>query len=198
MIALSASRRVGCLSGVNSARSKLCVADSLNGERFMMKIVYSVCLTLLSASLAIAEDSNVKQLNEVLRGELSAVETYQQALGKVKGQPEAARIEPMLRNHQEAVTKLQQEVQKAGGTPSTDSGAWGTWAETVMGSAKIFGDEAALKALKEGEQHGIKEYQETLQNRNVSQSAKDLITNQLLPAQQRHVQTLDELMERVG
>lgn len=45
-------------------------------------------------------------------------------------------------------------------TPVHDSGAWGEWAKLVMGTAKLLGDKAALKALKEGEESGLKEYQD--------------------------------------
>ena len=101
-------------------------------------------------------------LNECLRGELSAIETYHQALEKNRKQyGEETRFQQlasMLKDHQEAAMRLRRLIEGLGGTPSNDSGAWGTWSKTVMGAAKLLGDKAALKALKEGEESGIKRY----------------------------------------
>jgi len=83
-----------------------------------------------------------------------------------------------------------------GGTPVQDSGAWGTWSKIVMGTAKLMGDKAALKALKEGEESGLKDYQEVLQDTDTPSEVKTVISS-LLPKQQAHIQTLDGLMARL-
>ncbi|MFN8392550.1 MAG: DUF2383 domain-containing protein [Bdellovibrionota bacterium] len=150
---------------------------------------------LLVSSVAKADQSAVSMINELLRGELSAVETYQQAIKKVGPAEGSTDLQQMHSDHMDAVAKLQAEVMKEGGKPSTDSGAWGTWAKAVEGSAKVLGDTAALKALKEGEQHGVKEYQELLENKNTPADVKDLVRTTLLPKQQEHIQTLDRLMK---
>src|SRR5262249_62647 len=89
-------------------------------------------------------------MNSLLRGELAATETYQQALAKVKDEPGAEDLRRIHREHREAANQIRQSVRQHGATPDHDSGAWGVWAKTVEGTAKIFGDKAALKALKEG------------------------------------------------
>ena len=57
----------------------------------------------------------------------------------------------MARDHEEAASQLKGMIRQMGGTASDDSGAWGTLTKTVMGTAKLFGDKSALKALKEGD-----------------------------------------------
>src|SRR5262245_49345995 len=98
-------------------------------------------------------------LNRLVRGELSAIETYQQALEKMRDAREATELQVIEAEHRGAVQALQDKVLQHGGSPDDSSGAWGTWAKFVEGTARIFGNTAALEALRQGEQHGIKEYE---------------------------------------
>jgi uncharacterized protein (TIGR02284 family) len=136
-----------------------------------------------------------EKLNEVLRGERSAVETYQQAFGKVGDDPRVDELRPLAADHRHAVQLLAERIRAAGGSPSNDSGAWGTWAKTVMGTAKIFGDKAALTALKEGEEHGKKQYEELLKQSDIDPSSRTIIQNELLPQQEQHIRTLERIIE---
>jgi len=133
-------------------------------------------------------------LNSLLRGEISATETYNQALEKFAGRAEEAELRRMRDEHREAANAMRQHVRFHGEQPSTGSGWWGGWAKFVEGAAKIFGHTAAMKALKEGEEHGIKEYKQALDDKDVAADCKDLIRSQLMPQCQAHVQTLDRLM----
>jgi hypothetical protein len=81
-----------------------------------------------------------------------------------------------------------------GGTPSEDAGAWGTWSKTVMGTAKLLGDKTALKALKEGEESGAKDYQSVAEDPNASMDVKNVVDSHLAK-QHEHVRTLDRLLE---
>jgi len=133
-------------------------------------------------------------LNSLLRGEISATETFNQALEKFAGRPEEADLRQMRDDHREAANTLRHHVRDHGGQPSHGSGWWGGWAKLVEGAAKAFGHAAALKALKEGEEHGIKEYKAALDDRDVAEDCKQLIRGQLMPRCQAHVPTLDRLM----
>jgi uncharacterized protein (TIGR02284 family) len=139
----------------------------------------------------------VDDLNKCLRGELSAIETYRQALDKNRQQyandVKFQQLTQMLRDHQDAAEQLRDCIRRLGGTPSTDSGAWGTWSQTVMGTAKLFGDKAALKALKEGEESGIKDYRDLLDDNSVPSDVKS-IASSVISREQRHVQEIDRLM----
>src|SRR4051794_9547667 len=111
-------------------------------------------------------------LNRLIRGELSAVETYRQALDKMKDAPEATELHALMVEHRSAVQALREHVIQHGGTPATGSGPWGTWAKFVEGAAQLFGNAAALKALKEGEEHGIHEYETFLEDENADADCK--------------------------
>ena len=158
------------------------------------------------AGLASASDSgggqrapmNLDDINRLLRDELSAIETYRQALDKSRDEyGQDARFQQlvqMLHDHEQAAMQLRQLIREQGGRESTDSGAWGTWANTVMGTAKLFGDTAALKALKEGEESGIKDYRALLEDQGMPPEVKGALTS-ILAQEQQHVAVLDRLIE---
>ncbi len=100
-------------------------------------------------------------LNALLRGEIAATETYQQALAKVGDDPRAAELHKIRDAHRTAANTLRQHVHEHGGKPDQGSGGWGVYAKSVAAAASIFGDTAALKALKEGEEYGLKDYEKS-------------------------------------
>lgn len=140
-------------------------------------------------------DSCIAACNKLLRGELSAIETYQQALEKFAGSPESHTLQEILADHEDSAILLRSHLADMGATPDTDSGAWGSFAKAVEGTAKLFGETAALQALKEGEQHGINEYEEALDDDGVMAEAKATIRGTLLPRLQAHLGALDALKE---
>jgi rubrerythrin len=141
-------------------------------------------------------DTGTKTLQSLLRGELSAVETYRQALEKVRGEDGALDLQGIERDHLTACDRLRADIVKANDKPSTSSGAWGAFAKAVEGTAKLFGNAAALKALKEGEEHGVSEYEQALKDESLDPQARRLISETLLPQQRTHISTLDRLIAR--
>jgi osmotically-inducible protein OsmY len=143
------------------------------------------------------ETSEVDGLNRCLRSELSAIETYRQALDRDRQQygtsTDFQRLSEMLRDHEDAASRLREAVRRAGGEPSTDSGAWGTWSKMIMGAAKLFSDTASLKALKEGEESGQGDYQRFQRECHPSAELYDL-ASELMGRQQRHIRDLDSMI----
>ena len=141
---------------------------------------------------------NIETLDKLLINELSATETYQQALNIIRedaGLGEAVYLMPIYEDHKAAVSSLQAEIRQQGGTPAEDSGAWGTWAKIVLGGADLLGKEGVLKALQEGEKNGAEDYEEALRITGLPADIRTLIKANLLPAQQAHISTLDRLLE---
>lgn len=144
----------------------------------------------------------VRQLNSLLRGEISAAETYQMALDELSdsSHSQVAMQLNLLRqvqeDHARAAQSIRDRIRALGGSASDSSGAWGAWAQTVQGTANLLGDTSALKSLKEGEEHGLKDYEEALDD--VDSSSAGMISSQFIPAQQRHISLLNQLMNSAG
>jgi hypothetical protein len=132
--------------------------------------------------------------NRLLRGELAATETYQQALAKVGNDRGAEEVSQIHHDHRDAANTLRQHVHEHGGKPDQGSGGWGAFAMSVEGTAKLFGNAAALKALKEGEEHGVKDYEAALGERDLPEDCKSLIRSTLLPRCRGHIPVLDRLL----
>ena len=73
----------------------------------------------------------------------------------------------------------------------SDSGSWGAFARLVEGGAKTFGEKAAVAALEEGEDHGLKLYRDDLTK--LDPASRQLVETDLLPAQERTHQSLSTL-----
>src|SRR5262245_33173406 len=101
--------------------------------------------------MATTTQTTIDTLSALLRGELSAVETYRQAEEKFKGETEEPKLREIRDEHMQSVNLLREHIHGKGGESSDSSGAWGTFASLVEGAAKAFGKTSALRALKEGE-----------------------------------------------
>jgi hypothetical protein len=137
------------------------------------------------------------KLNSLLRGEISAIEVYHQALKKIGETDHAADIRRLHDEHIEAANILRKHIHGHGGEPAKGSGAWGAFAKAVAGTAKLFGNAVALKALKEGEEQGIFEYENALKDYDLPKDCKVLIETKLLPQTKAHIPVLDHLLSMV-
>ena len=141
---------------------------------------------------------DTEELNSLLRGEISAAQTYTMAIDKVseseKSQADDIEmLRQIQRDHGRACQILRERIRRLGGEPAESSGAWGAWAKTIEGAAGLFGDRAALKALKEGEEHGLKEYDRAIEEIDIVSA--QLMSSDFIPAQERHIRMLDEMLE---
>jgi hypothetical protein len=139
----------------------------------------------------------IDQLNSFLRGELSAVETYEMALDKLDaGSPARSELEACLASHRDRVQMLRDAIIMTGGEPSEGSGPWGVFAKVVEGGARVFGDKAAIAALEEGEDHGLEDYKDDLDD--LDTEARRLVTDRLLPLQRQTHDRMSSLKKRLG
>lgn len=143
-----------------------------------------------------AHQDDIEQLNSFLRGELSAVETYRQAIEKLDDEPAIrTALQENQRSHATRVGALEAEIRRLGGEPSADSGAWGSFVKLLEGGAKLFGDDAALSVLEEGEEHGLNDYQRDLDE--LTPGVRQFVETRLLPEQRRTRGRLEVIEETV-
>ena len=143
-------------------------------------------------------DSTIDTCNELLRGEISAVETYTQAIEKFGSYVQDDVLQRIRDDHEESALELRRLVMEEGGEPSGGSGVWGGFARAVEGTAKVLGESPALKVLQEGEEHGLKLYRNALENPEVSSKLKDLIRDELMPQLNDHVMELQRRRDRAA
>jgi uncharacterized protein (TIGR02284 family) len=138
----------------------------------------------------------VDQLNKMLRDELSALETYDQALGTFDKYPAAlAELKRIRDDHRESVQALREHITEHGGTPAETSGAWGALAAALTEAAKVIGPDTTLIDLKRGEERGLGDYKDALKKDGLPADCRDLIQNKLLPRCSEHVASLDNIRD---
>ncbi len=144
-----------------------------------------VCVRVASTShaLPLPMTDGVAKLQECLRGELSAVETYDLAMHAMHDAELTRALLQLRESHERRVMLLRDRLHEDGATPDAESGAWGAFAKLVQKSADLFGSRAAMRALEEGEDHGLKLYSADLGDCDMS--TREFILVQLLPEQQR-------------
>jgi hypothetical protein len=143
------------------------------------------------------KNKRAESLDKMLRGEMAAVDTYNQAITRFGSEPGGDDLRSLRQDHQDAVAALTDLVTQAGGKPSTSPGVWGDFAKVVTATAKLAGNDAAFTALRAGEQVGIRNYEDAGKDANLTTEDKRLIQDTLLPKARIHLAKLDELKKRV-
>ncbi|QEL16468.1 DUF2383 domain-containing protein [Limnoglobus roseus] len=138
-------------------------------------------------------DSNREAMNSLLRGELSAAETYEQAIPKFEDMNVRSTLSHIRDEHRQAIDILQSHIRHMGGTPSEKSGIWGTMVTTLTEAAKILGPQTVLGTLQQGEEVGIGSFEAMIEDQSVPTECKNVIHTELLPRCKAHIQTLDTL-----
>lgn len=136
-------------------------------------------------------------IQELIKGERSAVETYNQVLSEYGEDSKLFSLRQFSSDHKNAISTLSRDAMDFKTEIPTSSGAWGSWAKLVTGTANVISEKAALKALKEGEEHGLKEYQSALSKEDLPIKVKNHIRESLIPTQREHIREIDRLMEAV-
>jgi uncharacterized protein (TIGR02284 family) len=142
----------------------------------------------------LSTDPTLDALNSLLRGELAATQTYEKALDKIDAEGVRAVLRRIRVEHRQAVQSLEEHIRYLGGEPTTTSGSWGTFADLVEGTARLFGVTPALRALREGEVQGAEDYERALEGEALSPDCRGLVRTALLPQTRAHVVSLDSLL----
>lgn len=132
-------------------------------------------------------------LKSLLCGEMAATQTYEKALEKVHGSPAGARLRQIFADHSQAVGLLRDMLIRYPGEMPLPSGAWGHF-DAVHSTHNVLADPRALRALKEGEEHRIREYEQVLHDPGVAEDAKAM-SRSLLARCRSHVPLLDALID---
>lgn len=142
-----------------------------------------------------ATEHCIKVCNGLLRGEISAVDTYGQAMVKHISSSVAHELRAIREEHSESVRRLTANVIEMGGEPEEDAGAWGMFTTVVQATVNLFGAGSAIESLQKGEEMGRHDYEEALADPEVMEECKEMIRNELLPRVLNHIASLEKLEE---
>lgn len=156
--------------------------------------VLALSVSMGAFALEAAKTTGPTQLDDLIRGEMAAVKTYNVVLEKVKNPSEVKSLSAMKADHVKAVATLKKFATTDIKEDTVTAGPWGTFATIFTETASLFSDKAALRALNQGEEHGVDEYNEALADKNIGPELKKEIRANLLPRQKGHVETLKKYL----
>jgi demethoxyubiquinone hydroxylase (CLK1/Coq7/Cat5 family) len=104
------------------------------------------------------QNASVEKLQDLLRSELSAVETYEMALKSVSHVGLHRTLQEILVSHSRRIPQLREKITGMGSEPLTSSGVWGAFAQAFQVGADILGDRVAIAALEAGEDRALELY----------------------------------------
>lgn len=138
---------------------------------------------------------SIRQLNSYLRGEMSAVATYQHVLTKYPSSPHASILRDGLTSHERRVQLLKNHIGQHGGDPSDSSGAWGGVAKAYESVMSMMGEKSAIAALESGEDHGLDDIKRGLDD--LDGTCRAFVERDILPEQERTHRAMSDLKHRL-
>lgn len=101
---------------------------------------------------------SVDKLEECLRGEHSAVETYDLAVKHIKNQEAINTLKQVRESHNRRANLIRERLRTAGSEPTRSATVWSGFGRIVQAGTDFFADKSAFTALLEGEDRCVKMY----------------------------------------
>jgi hypothetical protein len=134
-----------------------------------------------------ASNNTAEKLQDILRAETSAVETYELALESVTHVGLHRALQQIHMSHVQRVEQVRTWLGGLGAESAKGSGAWGAFAKAFQAGADLLGGRAAIAALEQGEDRLLAIYTGDLSG--IEPSSRSFIEADLLP-EQRHTHDL--------
>jgi hypothetical protein len=138
--------------------------------------------------------TDIDALNSLLLGQMAAVESYDLAINKFEDPHILTGLQSIREEHLQAEIQLREKVLQMGGGPVETSEPWGACSAAITHTEKVACPATALAALKQGEEHSINEFEDSLKNESISANCKQVVQTNLLPTGRKHVAELNRLM----
>lgn len=136
-------------------------------------------------------------LNRLLRGEISAVDAYDIAMDSIdvgkRDVPMSCRESHALR-----CQLLRDRIRLLGDYPAETPGVWGAVTATLTSGATILGQSRIVALLEEGEDHGLKEYLEALEDPEVDHTTQTWIRDRLYADQLNTHRMMSDLQKSMA
>lgn len=137
-------------------------------------------------------------LNHLLQSEVSAVETYTQAMNRFDDLEVISALQAVRDEHARAVRALRDQIIEFGATPLDTPGSWGSFDVLVSDDSEEIGPATVLALLCQREEHGLREYEAALGRSDLHLNSQRLICSKLLPGCRAHVEKLNALLGGMG
>ncbi len=135
-------------------------------------------------------------INEILRGEISAVETYDSLLEKIKNSSRHFILKTIREEHFASIRYWRDEALNQGKFPQLDSALWGDMVMLFVEASKSISTKTAIGMILKGEEHGLKNYQSMLDAQFLTVDQKKKIKETFIPNQKDHIGALNSILRQ--
>ncbi len=136
-------------------------------------------------------------LTKILCAEMSAVETYNQAIETFHHDDDKLQLEIARDCHVQRVDTLAGKLYEMGGSPTESSGVWGKFSRVLDAGGEKVTDKMAVALLEEGEERGIQQYRDLLETTKAIPDIQNL-ASQLLAQQEETQRIVKALQKKIG
>ncbi len=136
-------------------------------------------------------------LTKILCAEMSAVETYTQAIESFHHGDDIQQLEIARDCHVQRVDTLAGKLYELGGSPTESSGIWGKTARALDAGGEVVSDKEAVALLEKGEERGIQQYRDLVATTKADPAIQTLAA-QLLAQQEETQRIVKALQEKLG
>ena len=143
-------------------------------------------------------DQTTDICNAFMRVEISAIETFTQAIDKFSGVSTNDSLERIRVAHADYASLLRLLIAEGGTEPATEYGILGGYAQALEGATTLFGESPDLRILPQGETPGFTENKEPFANPGKSDKAGELILRDLPPPLSDHLIGLRSRRDRAA
>ncbi len=133
----------------------------------------------------------VKTLNALIALDFDAIEAYEAAIARLKGESDKVQLTRFLGDHQRHVVDLTPLVEDFGGEPTTKADFKRALTKGKVVLAGIAGDHAVLEAMKSNEETTTKTYRSAIEQRDLPLQARAILERNFSD-EQRHLAWLEQ------
>ncbi len=135
-----------------------------------------------------------KDIDEILKGEIAAVESYEFIYDKVKTTQEIDILRKIHSEHVEEVEYWRQELIRDALLPQEHSGDIGMLAKSLLSALHIIGLKGSLYVLKQGEDLGLRIYHSKITSPLLNPIQRRHIQEVSIPNQEKHLFKLRQML----
>lgn len=138
----------------------------------------------------------VDRLNSFLREELTAVESYRQALEGRSAFSGKTELSQCQGSHEERAKVLRERIEALGGKPADTTGLVGAAVKVAEGAAVAMGGNAAISLLEIGEDRILRDYRKRIPA--FEDDVRVFLESKVLAQQEYTHHTLSEIKRRLA
>jgi len=131
---------------------------------------------------------------ELLREERAASDVYEHALDLMLLPHQYDELRRIRLDHCDAADCLKRFVLNDE-IPDVSPGGWLVLSRAVNGVEKLYGRQATIKTIQDGEQLAIHDMLECLRDYDMPEQCKTIIKSTMLPQAMEHVKRLEQIMQ---